>query len=363
MKVLLIGEYSGLFNNVKEGLLTLGHQVYLASNGDGYRDYPSDLRWDKHIKIGKLTPLLDILNIFFHFRRFVNNDVVMFVSTRVFMVRHAPIFNKWMYKLIKKFNKTSYICDCGLDYIGYKYWYERPDLKYYDYVNSYYNENIHKLGLLNEKACKYEYEIRSMMTGLIPIWYEYAQPYRGFSNIKPAIRIPINLERYQYKPNIVKEKIVFFHGLSRSCKGGSFILEAFDRLRNKYQDVAEFISAGGLPFEEYMKVTSRTNVILDDVHSYSFSMNALFAMARGIIYMGGAEPEGNNELGYVDCPVINLTKDVDQICSAIEWIIDNKDKIEQLGLTCRRFVEKYHNYITVAQEYAATWNQDLQILS
>ena len=53
-----------------------------------------------------------------------------------------------------------------------------------------------------------------------------------------------------------------------------------------------------------------------------------------IIYMGGAEKEGNRELEYENCPVINFTRDVDQICSAIEYVIKNKENIRKDDLQC-----------------------------
>lgn len=358
MRILLIGEYSGLFNCLKEGLIRNGHDVFLASDGDGYRDYPSDLRWDKHINIGRYNFVLDILNVVRNIRKFKGYDVVMFVSTRVFRTPILPLINKKIYKYIVNHNTRSYICDSGLDYIGYRFWFEHTNSKYYHYTLGYYNKEKKKSPYLNRSAEKCEYDIRNMVNGCIPIWYEYAEPYRKLPNLRKAIRIPINIEKFAYSPNVVKGKIVFFHGLTRECKGGSYIQEAFNRLREKYATVAEFVCDGGLPFDEYMKITSRANVILDDVNSYSFSMNALFAMARGKIYMGGAEPEGNKELEYENCPVINLTRNVNQICEAIEYVIANKDKIEELGLASRKFVEKYHNHIDIARQYVECWKMN-----
>ncbi|SEA75374.1 Glycosyltransferase involved in cell wall bisynthesis [Xylanibacter ruminicola] len=355
MKILLIGEYSGLFTCLSDGLRFLGHQVFTASNGDGTRDYPADFRWDKHFQLPKINGLLEILYILQHRKLFCGYDVVMFISTRALLYAHFEGFNYWFYKYVKKNNKKVFISDSGLDFISFQYWNSHKETKYHDYTEAYLDNPQHDSFLMDKNAATTEAKIREMVDGTIPLWYEYAQPHRQFKSLKPTIRIPINIDKFEYKPNKVGEKIVFFHGISRACKGGKYIQAAFDRLRNKYSDVAEFICAGGLPFEEYMELTNRTNVILDDVHSYSFSMNALFAMARGKIYMGGAESEGNKELGYEDCPVMNLTKDVDQICSAIEYVIANRDKIEEWGLKSRKFVEKYHSYKDIAQQYIDCW--------
>ena len=118
---------------------------------------------------------------------------------------------------------------------------------------------------------------------------------------------------------------------------------------------------GGLPFNEYMDLVSRTNVILDDANSYSIAMNGLFSMAKGKIVMGGAEPEGNIELGIESVnPVINLKHDIEQICSQIEYIINNKDKIEEWGYNSRKFVETYHDSIDIAKRYEMIFKKILR---
>ncbi len=211
----------------------------------------------------------------------------------------------------------------------------------------------------NREMRKWEVELLNKIDGYIPIWYEYAEPFRSYKKLKQTIRIPINLSKFEYKPNLVSDKIVFFHGLSRSCKGGIYILNAFEKLKNKYKNKAEFICAGGLPFVEYMKIIDRTNVILDDVNSYSIAMNGLFSMAKGKIVMGGSEPEGNKELGYIDSPVINLRRSVDQICGCIEDLIERRDEMEEMGLRSRLFVEQYHDYIEIAKKYEEVWIQEL----
>lgn len=65
MKILLFGEYSGLANCLKDGFVALGHEVFLASDGNRYRDFPSDFRWDAHTngKLGKFMHLF-VLQIF-----------------------------------------------------------------------------------------------------------------------------------------------------------------------------------------------------------------------------------------------------------------------------------------------------------
>lgn len=37
MRILLLGDYSGFFVNLKDGLVELGHDVSLATAGDGFK--------------------------------------------------------------------------------------------------------------------------------------------------------------------------------------------------------------------------------------------------------------------------------------------------------------------------------------
>ena len=43
MKILLVGEFSGLHNHLKKGLMAIGHEVTLVNNGDAFKDFPTDI--------------------------------------------------------------------------------------------------------------------------------------------------------------------------------------------------------------------------------------------------------------------------------------------------------------------------------
>ena len=358
----MIGEFSGYFNCLKAGFEKLGHTVFLASTGDGFKNYPSDFRWDSHLHLGRLQPYYNYANFLAHLPKLTGYDVVLFISPRLFG-RHTKT-NKPVYDFLMKHNNMSYLVGTGLYNYSFKYWYERTDSKYYGYTSCSINaakSQKEREHYMSPEGLEWERYITPRFDGIIPIWYEYAEPYRGFPNLKKTIRTPVQLDKFEYKPNMVKEgKVVFFHGLTRPSKGGVYILEAFDRMRDKHKDDAEFIAAGGLPFDEYMKIIDRANVIVDDANSYSFCMNAFFSMLKGKIVMGGAEPEGNKELGYEDVPVVNICADVNQICSAIEDVINKKDEIEEWGLRSRKFVEKYHDYVEVADQFIKQFEEDLR---
>ena len=365
MKILLFGEFSGLFNCLQEGLRALGHEVTLVSDGNGYRNYPSDFRYDMGFlnKCGRFSTPLKYYNLWLNRKKLKGYDVVYFMDPSI-VSRHVK-WNAPLYRYMIAHNKTSFLCGAGDTSIMVDYWLNSNE-KYRQYVQGIINNSKNKRKVVlypNQELKNWEQELLNTVNGYIPIWYEYAQPFRDCKNILETVRIPIPVNKFDYKPNEVNGKIVFFHGISprEEAKGTPFIREAFKRMESKFGDVAEFVCAGGLPFSEYMKLISRTNVILDDANSYSIAMNGLFSLAKGKIVMGGAEPEGNRELGIDGVnPVFNLKPDVDQICSQIEYIIEHKNRIAEWGLKSRQFVEQYHDHIQIAKQYEAIFMRALE---
>lgn len=361
MRILLFGEYSGLMNCLKSGLSHLGHEVFLASNGDGTKNYPSDFRWDKCVSFkNRFTQFFYTGNIWLHKHLLKGYDVVLLVDPHI--VSSFRFLNDPIYRFLIKNNKKVYLSGCGDTKLMFDFWYNSKT-KYHSYYEGYVIENCNYKYLHNKRrAREWEEKLLSMIDGYIPIWYEYAEPFRDYKNIKKTIRIPVALDSQKYAPNILKDdKVVFYHGVTRECKGTRFIKAAFEKMSKEYSEHAEFILAEKLPFVEYMKVIERVNVIVDDANSYSIAMNGLFSMLKGKIVMGGAEPIANMELGINGVnPVFNINPDPEQICETMKYIIDNRHNIENWGLAGRRFVEKFHNSVDVAREYEKLWLEDLQ---
>ena len=355
MKILLFGEFSGLYNSLKEGLVAEGHDVYLASNGDGTKNYPSDFRWDIKLRAPiKIRLCLEVLKVLLHRKHLKGYDAVLLMSPLLF----GPFLflNRIVYNFLIKNNKKVFLSGTGLTPFSLTFWYN-TNKKYHHYAKGLLNDHSYKKYYFNnKKLMKWEMSLHDRVNGYIPIWYEYAEPFRNHPKTLNTIRIPIKASDFTYVPNVIRDKIVFFHGRpSRPiAKGTPYIEEAFKLMKKKYGELAEFHVAGGLPFKEYMLLIARTNVILDDTNSYSIAMNGLFSLAQGKIVLGGAEEEGNEELGLEDNPVINIVPDVNQICDVIERLIKDKDSFEELGKKGREFVEKNHDYKEIARIYVRT---------
>ena len=308
-----------------------------------------------HVK-GRLGNAVSLINVFTHLNKFKGFDIVLIISTSPLFRR---FFNNKIFDFLIKNNGKVYLSGAGLNANSFDFWHNDNNSKYYFYTQGYLDSVNKKFSLYNNNKLKEsELILFNKIERYIPIMYEYAEPFRTFLKFQETIPIPINLSKFNYKTNIVNKKIVFFHGLSRACKGGEFIIKAFEILSKKYPNDADFFCKGGLLFDDYLQLLQKTNVVLDDVNAYSLGMNGLFSMAQGKIVMGGAESLASKELNYSFCPAINLTRDVNQIVLAVESVLENRNSIEEIGYNSRMFVEKHHDHINIAKKYINLWEKN-----
>lgn len=352
MKILLLGEQSALHKNLKEGLLELGHDVRIASKGDGWKKIDNDvnLRYESPFFNREITKFL---SPFFNIKHLINNDIIQFVEP--FVLRQSTFPNKLYLDYILKNNKKAFLCASGSDSFFWKE--SRKKMEYGPFEDTIkYDLKGKEHWNTKEKMHKYNEYLANKVSGIIPIMYEYEIAYEGFKNRKQTIPIPININKLKYTENKPTNKITIFHGLSRyGFKGTRHVEEAFEVLSKKYPNDLELIIDGKMPLNKYLDVMARTNVVVDQTNGYSLGLNALFALAMGKVVLGGVEPESLKSLAYESCPAINIEPSSQSIVNSIEMLLENRNSIPELGLKGRKFIEKYHNYINIAQKYVDIW--------
>ncbi len=195
--------------------------------------------------------------------------------------------------------------------------------------------------------------------GIIPlIPFEYEIPYEGMPNLRKTILFPINHKKIKYEANNISNKVVFFHGISRPIdKGTPYITEAMKIIEKKYPQDVKCIFVEKLPYNEYEKVLSKVNIVLDQCKSYGYGMNAAISLAKGKVVMSGAESEFIEAGSLYDCPIYNITPNVNQIVEQMERIIADKRQIHEIGQKGREYVMKHHDYVKIAQEYVKEWQK------
>jgi len=355
MKVLLLGEFSALHMNLKEGLLELGHDVVVAAHGDGFKKITSDISFDSTLPFvfGKIEKKIKPV-IFLP--KFKNFDVVQLVNPFFLKSDFFPTLS--FYKSIIKRNEKFFVLGAGDD--AYFWRFGRYSLKYgpfddflkFDaHANSFYMES--------EESFQFNEKLIEHSNGLIPIMFEYEKSYETSKKRLNTIPIPINVQKVEYKENIVGKKLVVFHGLNRyGFKGTRHVEEAFRYLQEKYPNDLELIIDGKMPLNEYLDLMKRSNIVIDQMYAHSLGVNGVYAMSMGKVVMGGAEPESLKSLGVTSSPVINLEPNSKSIIREVELLLKNRSEVQILGLESRLFCEKVHGHIKVAQQYIDTWSEN-----
>ena len=75
-------------------------------------------------------------------------------------------------------------------------------------------------------------------------------------------------------------------------------------------------------------------------------------MSKGIICVGGGEPEHYDLLGEHELrPIINVTPSRESVVEALEWLIAHPERIPQLKRDSIAYIRKHHDSLTVAKRY------------
>lgn len=354
MKILLLGEFSALHKNLKEGLQELGHEAVVAAHGDGFKNIPADIRFDSDLSsffgkiVGKIKPLYAL-------NKLSNYDVVQLINPFVFKQRLFPV--KFFYRWIKTSNDKFFLLGAGDDAFFWKY--GRNKLKYGPFDGFLeYDHGCQDFYMDKAEAFAFNEWVVDLTQGVIPIMYEYEASYMDHPKRLPTIPIPMNINRIKYNENKIGKKLTVFHGLNRyGFKGTRHVEEAFEYLSKKYPNDLELIIDGKMPLSEYLDVLARTNIVIDQMYSHSLGVNGVYALAIGKVVLGGAEPESLNSLGIEASPVINLNPNTQSIIEEVEKLLENRNQIPELGYESRKFAEQVHGHIKVAQQYIDTWSK------
>jgi hypothetical protein len=262
MKILLVGEYSRLHNSLKEGLLTLGHEVTLVSDGDGFKNYPAD--YSVASKLFKLKlfniPRQIIFRLFKYDVAKIENGIRFYFLLQKFkdydvvqLINETPIktTRRLEYHLLKKLikqNKKAFLLCCGIDYTivnallnnTFAYSLLDPYLKdnnlkdKYRYIFDYQKKAHKKIHTLLYKN----------VNGVIASDMDYHIPLKDNPLYLGMIPNPVNTDNIIYKETLSIEKTIIFLGINRwnyHQKGIFYFEEALKVIKEKYPEKIEII--------------------------------------------------------------------------------------------------------------------------
>lgn len=363
MKILLIGEYSNVHATLAEGLRTLGHKVTVLSDGDGWKNYPRDI--DVSRRLNKTGGIILMAKLYTLLPRLRGYDVVQLINPMFFELKAERLF--WFYRYLRKHNKRVFLGAFGMDY----YWvhtctYKKP-LRYSDF-------NIGNEARTDAEATRYQCEwlgtakeqlnklIAHDCDGIIAGLYEYWACYHPvFTDKTSFIPYPIKMPDIYHTERAQKSKVVIFIGINRersAYKGTDIMLQAAKDVQKNYPHLMRLNIAESVPFAEYSRTMEGSDAILDQLYAYTPSMNPLLAMSKGIICIGGGEPENYEIINETELrPIINVEPTYESVYHELEQLVLHPEHIPGLKRQSVEYIKRHHDYLKVAKQYLDFWTK------
>ena len=412
MKILLLGEYSNVHWTLAEGLRTRGHHVTVLSNGDFWKNYPRDINLVR--TPGKWGGVCYMARLYTMLPRLRGYDIVQIINPMFLELKAHRIWP--IYRYLRQHNGKMVMGAFGMDY----YWVstccnEKP-LRYSDFNmgdqlrtdEAALRERHDWLGTEKERLNRF---IAEDCDGIVTGLYEYHVCYQPrFPQKTQFIPYPIKLEERGERreeremPNNGGEekkmpqkgdangrerdmshnidanrgdeekdyslpsplspqnsKLSLFIGINRSrsaYKGTDIMLRAAQAIKEKYPQRVNLKIAESVPFAQYQQMLNGADAILDQLYSYTPSMNPLMAMSKGIICIGGGEPENYDILGERELrPIINVQPNYESVYHELEQLVLHPKRIPELKRQSIEYIRRHHEYTKVAQQYETFYQQ------
>ena len=364
MRILLVGEYSNVHATLAEALRTLGHEVCVISNGDFWKDYPRDI--DVARRPGKWGGLQLMMRLCRLLPRLQGYDVVQLINPMFFELKAERLY--FFYDYLRSHNGKVFLGAFGMDW----YWvhecvYKRP-LRYSDFnIGNQLRTDAEAMRYRNDwlgtPKGKLNRYIADDCDGIITGLYEYDVCYRPYFPEKTTfIPFPIKVPA---KDVLTREAgsgpIRLFIGINRersAYKGTDIMLQAAQDVCRRHPDLIQLQIAESVPFAEYQQMMNHSDAILDQLYSYTPSMNALLAMSKGIVCIGGGEPENYDIIGERELrPIINVEPTYESVVNALESLVLHPEQLPTLQQESRTYIQRHHDHLKVARRYLDAWQR------
>lgn len=359
MKILLLGDYSNVHNTLAKGFRALGHQVTVASDGDGWKDYPRDIDLKRNLdsRFGRLSFLWRLMKALPSMRGY---DVVQLINPIFFELKAERIMP--FYRYLRRHNGKIVLGAFGMDHYWAKVNTDIRPLRYSDFnIGDSIRTDIEAqrfrdewTGTAKETLNR---EIASDADGIVAGLYEYWATYNEIPELRDKMRfIPFPIEMPEH-PDTSWDSgpLKIFAGISRgrsAYKGTDIMLAAAQEVQRRHPGLIGLQIAEGVPFEQYRRMMEGSDAILDQLYSYTPSMNSLLAMSKGIIDIGGGEPENYDILGENELrPIVNVQPSYESVVQEIERLALHPERIADLKRQSVEYVRRHHEYVKVAQQY------------
>lgn len=360
MKILLLGEASFVQSTLRKGFEALGHKVTLVSAGSIW-DCPRDVDVSRNMRWGKLSGLKVVWKVLRNIRLFWGNDIVLMNDFHT-----LPLKLKWnelFFRFVRRWNKRVVRGCWGDDEVVL----DAQAKGVLDYSDTHIGTvpiNVDENRWRIEEQRLPEFvscfrRVNSNVDAFAACLYEYYRYYDSEEYRERLHYLPLPMEIPQesrVKGSEWPIKVLVGIQTRRDyIKGAGIIAGLVERIAAENPEKVVVRKVYDVPYEEYCRMLEEADVLVDQLYSYTPSMNSLAAMARGTVVIGGGEEEYYDFIGESELrPIINVRPGQDdENLRVLGEALLTEGTVSRLSRESAAFVRKHHDYMKVSMEYVS----------
>ncbi len=359
MKILFLGDFSGMHATLAAELRRRGHETLLVSGGSGYMATPADITLERRPGLrGSWEYLSRLFGLLPQLRGF---DAVQLINPHFFRLKPGRV--RYFFDRLRKANGPVWLTLAGTDHYYVRACTEER-FRYSEYrIGSAPAPGAHSdLGQeemwLSRDIERFSDYLYDRIAGAMSALYEYhvaALPRLG-DRVKYT-GIPIDLEQLSATP-LPDGPVKIFAGFKperRLLKGAREMTQAAREVVAQRPGECELIETGGLEMGEYYRQMRGAHIILDQLYAYTPATNALAAMAMGRVPVTGGEPEFYDFIGEGSLRPSIAASPLRDWKSDLLRLVDSRDALAEKAAQGRVFVERHNDARLVADRFLAAW--------
>lgn len=310
MRVLLLGEFSGVNTHIDKYLRSKKYEVLFLAEQDGWKDYRG-LSFFYKYGPSKWLYIFNLTYVVFNLKKLTNYDYVFFLTPNF---PGKLYYLSGIYHFLFKFNRTVVYYACGTDY-GFVN--TQRHSEYSPFVEG--GAKIPKFGVFDKLLFRWFTNKVSMIYSSAP---DYAYYYSNFSNYRGHKNLPLFFDNTNFGMVKLESKskdiVRIFHPISRpEFKGSHFILEALNSFKN--HSCVEIIISEKLTLFELEENLRAADILIDQCLGYGFGVLATLGMKHGCVVLTGFR-----EINFCSFHpgIYNIDPDVMQIINLLDSLIN-----------------------------------------
>ena len=368
-KILLLGDYSNCHAHLAQGLRQLDCDVTVMCPVNYLSDNANVI--DTSRRDGKLGGIHLFLKAFYKWHKKMAGYDIVAINDPNFMLlrpeRLSPLFRR-----LKNENDAVFYTAMSTDVNYQRMCAEKHSpLRYCEFFidgkpSPWFLQDPGRWEKWHSKSLSdYQDYVFNNLDGAVSVLYEYhlGLKYRFVPDMIAYGGIPVVTDEIPLLGPATGGKIRIFLGRDRKrirMKGTDLLEIAAKRVASKYPEKIELKIAENIPYPLFIEELKKSDIVLDQVYSYTPATTALLAMAMGKTVVSGGEPEFYEFIGEpLNHPIVNASLDIDTLASQIEEIALDRHYLFENAEKSRAFIEKHNKETVVAKRFLDFWTKRL----